>query len=1185
MLIMTQDRISGLSASKTPLSSYGPGNTRDDSNRNSWVSSDGTDSLTINCFGQVNGLFLGRYQADELLLTFQGDEFFRNKTSSGSVSVGYSNNSNTQITGTVGTPIDNPGGYFYSGGSLIEITLTGSDTTDFVNVNDLIKITSSVSNSPLEGNYRVVQVQKNSSFTKLNIDGNSEVFQNQDGIGEKIQVITSDQASTIAGISGETATISSGLSIPIVTIGNIVGFVNDEDDIALTYKVGFTIPNSSLLKTGDSPFTVGEFISLVDCKIETDVASTPIECENLDYSGNSYKSYYVTAITEGNVGFEIFVKPNIFFSKNSVRVVTTSGSPSADFGSTFYYNGGGFQHKLGLGLVAGSTTTQGVETFENIEVVQLSSPTISSVSNFDVSQITLNDVAQTFLHKATVKDRAQFSIKLPFKVKAGSSSLSDVAFSFGTGDSIEIRKYVTDTGDASTTTEGPGTPIRRTNIATRTQNTIADFVTGKLNKVESNYIPLPREAFPTKILIEMNATINHNASNLFNQFLLEEVDIEKPTSASASKPTSENSDLSSSTYYDSIDTYLYNSNDDGELTLNINTVDTSIVAGDHIYLYWPNDIAAQNSTITKTTSAGSTSLMIKMADPIHELYEGMKIAGSSDKHILSLDKSVNEITTNIAHGINTVGASVTFDHHASLGDDASAGWTGIHRVKSASANGREIKIIVPNSGTKGDLTINSSAGPKSATGAYIVKVKNGKGRFVRPITSGITSADAFFFNSGTTDVEYSFGSPSQTYVIKPGTAQLLFSEPHSLVNNDKIILYDLSSSTGGANLRGLDSSYLVTYTTSNMVSIDIKQSSSVVVSALRAQVNTGSDNDLLVITSTDHGFSVGNKVTLNNLPNSPTNYSGFYTVKTTPTAKSFTVDVGADVATSYNPIGQTLGGTAKATTGVHYLQATGQTLYTDSTTPGNITGVLCSRSISISDAISAFENPVEVGNLIYRDGLQSSSGQYDSVNISGAVFSKTPNIDDSASTTPYRPDSDTAIQNTFTGTANSVVSQINLIRGDATSQFDVQLEKPFGLLNKPVVFTKLLQGLRLAILRAGISRELPNPQVGVTNNFKDYSVRKELPTGAYYYLNRDSAKEFSGRILSDPDNVDLLTDFGAEQLARPFPCLIISGNQGNMKKLRTRTALYGYFTSLPQATFSTKLNNLKEASFSIREVL
>jgi hypothetical protein len=52
-----------------------------------------------------------------------------------------------------------------------------------------------------------------------------------------------------------------------------------------------------------------------------------------------------------------------------------------------------------------------------------------------------------------------------------------------------------------------------------------------------------------------------------------------------------------------------------------------------------------------------------------------------------------------------------------------------------------------------------------------------------------------------------------------------------------------------------------------------------------------------------------------------------------------------------------------------------------------------------------------------------------------------------------------------------------------------------------------------------------------------------LPTGAYYYLNRDSAKEFAGKISSDPESVDLLVDFGAEQLARPFPCLVISGNK------------------------------------------
>jgi hypothetical protein len=68
MLIMTQDRVSGLASEKPPLSTYGPGNTRDESNRNSWVSSDGDDKLTVNCFGQVNGLFLGRYQADAVKL-------------------------------------------------------------------------------------------------------------------------------------------------------------------------------------------------------------------------------------------------------------------------------------------------------------------------------------------------------------------------------------------------------------------------------------------------------------------------------------------------------------------------------------------------------------------------------------------------------------------------------------------------------------------------------------------------------------------------------------------------------------------------------------------------------------------------------------------------------------------------------------------------------------------------------------------------------------------------------------------------------------------------------------------------------------------------------------------------------------------------------------------------------------
>ena len=1176
MLIMTQDRVSGLASDKPPLKTYGPGNTRDDSNRNSWVSSDGTDKLTINCLGQVNGLFLGRYQADEVLLTYQGDDLFQNKTSSGSVSVGYANSSNTTgvLTGTVDSIIATPGGYFYNGGSLVTILLDSPFTTNNINVNDLITVSNST--SILNGNHRIVQVQKESSFTRLISEGNSSSFQTQGEVGERIQIITKDIFSDIQSLVGTSLSFESGLSITPLTAGNIVATIEDENDIGFTYKVGFTISANDVLKSGDSPFTVGEYISFEDCKIETAIGS--ILCENLDYSANSYKSYYVERITEDQLGFDIFVKPGSFFSKNLVQV-TTTGSPRVNLGTTFYYNGGGYQHKLGLGLISGASSTAGVEVFQNTEVIEMGSPVIAS-QTFDTKQITLNGIAQEFLHKAQIKDRLQFSIRLPFKAKGG-SPLANIAFSFGAGDSIEMRKYVVDNVDASTTTGGEGTPIRRTSVATRTQNTVADFVTGKLIRVESNYIPLPREAFPTKILVEMNATLNHNAANLFNQFLLEEIYLEKPTSSSSNKTTSITSDLNSSTYYDSVSTYLYNTNDDGELTLNLSGT-TSLVAGDYIYLNWPTTVPAQNSQISKTLTgipSDHTATTMKMNTPVHELYEGMKFGGTSDKYILSLDKTSNEVTLNIAHGLSA-GGTALFDHHVSLGDDASNGWTGIHRVKSSENSGQTIKIIVANSGTKGDLTINSNAGAKAATGAHIIKVKNGRGRFVRPITSAISSADAFLWNSGSASVTYTYSG--QTYEVEAGTAQLIFSSAHALVNNDKIVLYDLASSTNGSSLRGIDSSYLATYTTSNVVTIPIIQSSSVVVSSLGCQLNTNANNDLLVITSTDHRFSVGDKVTLNNLPSSPTDYSGFYTIKTTPTSKSFTVDVGSNVATNYNP---SVGASARAITGVHFLSSLGGTVYTDSTTPGNVTGVPCSRSVSISDAISSFENPIEVGNLIYRDALQFSSGQYDAVNVSSAVFSKTPNIDDATSTSPYRPDSDTAIQNTFAGTGDSVVSQVNLIRGDATTQFDIQLEKPFGKLNSPIVFTKLLQGLRVAIVRAGISRQLPNPQVGVTNNMKDFSVRKELPTGAYYYLNRDSAKEFAGKLISDPESVDQIIDFGAEQLARPFPCLVISGNQGNMKKLRTRTALYGYFTVLPQATYSTKLNNLKEASFSIREVL
>ena len=130
MEILTQDRVRGLSATKSPLSSYGPGNMLDDSNRNSWVSGDVEDTLIVNCNSQVNGLFLGRYQADEIFLTYFGRELRSQISSTGAMTVGY------QLSVSAARKVAVVGGF--------EVTLV-VDSSDKVNVNDVIEVTGLVS--------------------------------------------------------------------------------------------------------------------------------------------------------------------------------------------------------------------------------------------------------------------------------------------------------------------------------------------------------------------------------------------------------------------------------------------------------------------------------------------------------------------------------------------------------------------------------------------------------------------------------------------------------------------------------------------------------------------------------------------------------------------------------------------------------------------------------------------------------------------------------------------------------------------------------------------------------------------------------------------------------------------------------------------------------------------------------
>jgi len=1190
MLIMTQDRISGLAALKSPLKTFGPGNTQDDSNRNSWVSSEDSDTVTIDCFGQVNGLFMGRYRADKILLTYQGDNLFANKTASGSVSIGYSEvvsgSTNNYLTSDSFTVSAFEGDFFTNpnigtNSSILNISL---NTLDSINVGDFIQISTSGSYSKLNGPHRIVEVKDGQLITKLNSSGNS-VFRNDSSADstKSIKIVLNDnQADANSEISALSSSLQvrSGITIPIIS-----AVVENENDVNFTYEVKFSIADESLLGSGEVPFNLNEFISFENVSILKSDGTTFVNLSE------NYNKYYVVRKDEVSRTFSIFLKVDSFLGLNELQSQLTIGTNArANFGTSFVYNGGGFQHRLGLSLVEGSTLTGDDVEFTNNEKIELSSPSISSISfsGNGIDQLKLNDPDQSFLHPATIKDRFTFSIRLPYYFKDNSGQKS---FTFGSSDSIEIRKYILDTSEASTTTTGAGTAIRKAEVSTRTQTSISNFVQGKLTRVSSNYIPLPREAFPTRIKVDFDSTLNHNASGLFNQFLLEELTFIKPNDSTAFITTSDISEYTTA-QRDNVQSFTYNSNGNGLLVLKFSgtsfTDTGKISVGDHVYLNWPNNAApyTNSSPITRESDSDTTGTLFGSKTSVHELYKGMQVQNLSnslnDVYILSIDKIANNVVTNISHGVSGEGVNLKFLHSSTLAAEASSSWTGIHKVVAVTSD--EISIYVPNAGTSGDLTLNSSVpvADRAVSGAYLSKVINGKGRFVRPIATGLTSCSHFLWNSSSSVQSYLVSGIS--YQVQPGTALLLFSSPHGLVNNDKIILYDVNSSLNGDTLRGLDSSYLVTYSTSNSVTINIKQASNKDVSSITG--DSSNTSRLTLVTTTDHGFSVGDKVSLNQAPNSGSDViNGSYVIATVPTSKSFTI-ISSDSSLNLSSYSQPSSGSATydAIVGVHKLTYGSSSVHTEYDSSSYVQNLNCSRSVSIADVTSVFENPIEVGNFVYRDGYEGSSGQYDSV-VGGAVFNKTPAIDDATSTTPYRPDVDTAVQNTFLGTTNSVISQINLIRGDATSQFDIELSKPFGSLNTPIVFTKLLQGLKAAIIRAGISESLPNPQIGVSNNRKDYSVRKELPTGAYYYLNRDSAQEFSGNLISDPENINKLVDFGAEQLARPFPCLIISGNSGNIKKLRTRTALYGYFTALPQSTFNNKLNNLKQASFSIREVL
>ena len=81
-------------------------------------------------------------------------------------------------------------------------------------------------------------------------------------------------------------------------------------------------------------------------------------------------------------------------------------------------------------------------------------------------------------------------------------------------------------------------------------------------------------------------------------------------------------------------------------------------------------------------------------------------------------------------------------------------------------------------------------------------------------------------------------------------------------------------------------------------------------------------------------------------------------------------------------------------------------------------------------------------------------------------------------------------------------------------------------------------------------------------------------------INRDTAREYSGSMTVTPAQADNFIQVAESFMAEPFPALILAD-----MNLDEKTAIYAYFKGMPNVTFSNKLDNIREVSFNLKEVL
>jgi len=127
--------------------------------------------------------------------------------------------------------------------------------------------------------------------------------------------------------------------------------------------------------------------------------------------------------------------------------------------------------------------------------------------------------------------------------------------------------------------------------------------------------------------------------------------------------------------------------------------------------------------------------------------------------------------------------------------------------------------------------------------------------------------------------------------------------------------------------------------------------------------------------------------------------------------------------------------------------------------------------------------------------------------------------------------------------------------------------------------------LYVGIVRAGESKDFPNPQYGLSESLQDFSIKKELNNGARYYRKRDIARTFSGNIIVDrnPDFYKFMHDVAQTAGAIPLAWLMYDDNIVTTSDEENRWAIFGYLNDMPSGSHDYFSHS--QIGFSITEAV